>query len=151
MLKFSVSDTEFSFLATLLTEENPCLINLVYRHMPLYTVLSHCIISGDAFLMPSAILSLERGLLARRKPGALYFDAPRQTICICCGDTAEDSAVNQFGQVLETDIRELERLAKHVDQKTFDGTVKVEVTLTGDSAPAKNLPRNLPALLGTTH
>ncbi|KAF8548865.1 hypothetical protein OG21DRAFT_1526205 [Imleria badia] len=123
MLLFSVPGTQLSFRASLFTAANPFVVDLV-QQLPLKSVLAHVVISGQTFWMPTRILSLGPGNTVEREPGAVYFHAPGQTICVCYGAITETAKVNQFGRVLQDDFPKLQagdwRAVKALIEKEID-------------------------------
>jgi hypothetical protein len=149
MLLFSVSGTQLSFRASLLTADNPSIIALVRDQLPLESVLGHVVISGETFWVPTRILSLGKGNMVQRQPGAVYYYAPGQTICVCYGRITESAKINQFSRVLEADFDNLQAIGKLVYQQTVADEnptiVRIKVSLIwsdGDTGFAREL--NLP-------
>ncbi|KAF8546817.1 hypothetical protein OG21DRAFT_1035559 [Imleria badia] len=136
-LLFSVPGTQLSFRASLLTVANPFVVNLV-QQLPLKSVLAHVVISGQTFWMPTRILSLGPGNTVEREPGAVYFHAPGQTICVCYGAITETAKVNQFGRVLQDDFPKLQAVGELIYQQTVasenKAIVGIELSLIGGDA-----------------
>ena len=98
-------------------------------------MLCHVVISCETFWMPTRFLSLGKGNMVQRKPGAVYYYAPGQSICVCYGRITESPKVNQLGRVLKEDFDDLQATEKLVYQQTATNKnptiVRIEVSLIG--------------------
>ena len=148
MLLFSVPGTQLSFRARLLPADNPSVVDLVLKHLPLNSVLCHVVVSGETFYIPSRILFFGSGNMVKRQRGTVYFHAPGHTICVCYGNATESAEVNQFGQVLQDDLEKLPAIGELVYQQTVQNEtptiVRVEVRLIGGDGLVKEVDPPLP-------
>jgi len=117
-LEFHAPSVDLSFRAKLLAHENPDVVQQVLAQLPLQSVLGHVVVSGEAIWMPTRIVHLGRSNMVQRHPGAVYFYAPGQTICLTYGRITESAKVDKFGEVLESDLSILQKLGEIVYEQT---------------------------------
>jgi hypothetical protein len=111
-----------------LEEDNPELCAAVLRHLPLESLLGHVVISGEGFWLPTRIVHLAPSRMVKRAVGAVYFNAPGQTICFTYGAITESAPVNRFGQVHAADLPALAEIGRRVWQETVADPVRKPVT-----------------------
>lgn len=109
-LEFEAPGHDIRFRANLMPVENPTIALKVWNALPLKSTLGHVVVSGEAIWTPTRFVHLEPGVMVERSPGAVYFYAPGQTICMTYGAITESSFVNKFAQVLDEDLPKLTRL-----------------------------------------
>ncbi|KAL3471432.1 hypothetical protein BJX99DRAFT_250447 [Aspergillus californicus] len=102
-----------------LVAENPDLVQQVRASLPLKSVLGHVVIAGETIWAPTRIVHLGRNHMVQRRLGAVYLNAPGQSICITYGKITESAKINQFAQVLEEDLTVLEQAGKLVYAQTI--------------------------------
>lgn len=129
-LEFHAPGPDVTFRAELLTDDNPDVVAIVRRQLPLESVLGHVVVSGQAIWLPTPIVHLGRSNMVPRSPGAVYLYAPGQTICLTYGSITESAKVNKFGQVLEKDLPTLFALGEHVWEQTVAQPRKNIVNIT---------------------
>jgi len=118
LLEVHSLNANIKFKIRLLKKDNPDVVELVLKQLPLQTVLGHVVISGEAIWAPTRIVHLGKSNMVKRHPGAVYLYAPGQTICMTYGAITESALVNKFGEVLEEDLPLLKKLGEHVWENT---------------------------------
>ena len=118
LLEVHSLNANIKFKIRLLKKDNPDVVDLVLKQLPLQSVLGHVVISGEAIWAPTRIVHLGKSNMVKRHPGAVYLYAPGQTICMTYGAITESALVNKFGEVLEEDLPLLKKLGEHVWENT---------------------------------
>ena len=117
-LTIEAPDLELSFRATLMADANPDVVAAVLAHLPLSSVFGHVVVSGETIWAPTRIVHLGRNNMVPRKLGSVYLYAPGQTICMCYGRITESANINQFAQVVDSDLPTLQTLGAAVWSKS---------------------------------
>ncbi|PKX96254.1 mikimopine synthase [Aspergillus novofumigatus IBT 16806] len=117
-ITFHLPGPGFSFRAKLLVDENPDVVEQVLAQLPLKSVLGHVVIAGETFWTPTRIVHLGRNYMVQRHLGAVYLNAPGQSICITYGKITESAKINKFAEVFEEDLPKLEEIGRLVYQQT---------------------------------
>ncbi len=118
-IRFQIPGPDLSFRAKLLTDENPDVVQQVLAQLPLQSLVGHVVVSGQVIWIPTRIVHIGHSHMVQRHPGAVYFDAPRQTICLIYGRTTESGEVNKFGEVIGSDLPILQKLGEFVYEQTI--------------------------------
>ncbi len=117
-LEISAHDLDLSFRARLMAMENPDVVEIVLRQLPLESVLGHVVVSGETIWAPTRIVHLGHSNMVPRTVGSIYLYAPGQTICMTYGRITESANINQFAQVADEGMPMLKRLGEAVWEKT---------------------------------
>jgi hypothetical protein len=117
-LTIEAPDLKLSFRATLMSDANPDVVAAVLPQLPLRSVLGHVVVSGETIWTPTRIVHLGQNNMVPRKLGSVYLYAPGQTICMCYGRITESANINQFAQVVESDLPVLQALGAAVWNRT---------------------------------
>jgi len=117
-LTIEAPDLKLSFRAELMSDANPDVVAALLPQLPLQSVLGHVVVSGETIWTPTRIVHLGRNNMVPRKLGSVYLYAPGQTICMCYGRITESANINQFAQVVESDLSVLQALGAAVWNKT---------------------------------
>lgn len=117
-ITFHLPGLEYSFRAKLLADENSDVVQQVLVQLPLKSVLGHVVIAGETFWTPTRIVHLGRNHMVQRHLGAVYLNAPGQSICITYGTITESAKINKFAEVFEEDLPKLKEIGKLVYQQT---------------------------------
>ncbi|PLB53735.1 hypothetical protein P170DRAFT_420551 [Aspergillus steynii IBT 23096] len=136
----------YSFRARLLQDENPDVVQQVLAQLPLKSVLGHVVIAGETFWTPTRIVHLGRNHMVQRHLGAVYLNAPGQSICITYGTITESAKINKFAEVFEEDLPKLAEIGKLVYQQTVAQPrhTLMEVEISSESCPRLNPSENHP-------
>jgi hypothetical protein len=117
-LKVTAPSVDLTYRVRLLENDNPDVVALVLGQLPIRSMLGHVVISGEAIWLPTRIVHIGRNNMVERTPGAVYFYAPGQTICMTYGKITESAKVNKFGEVFEEDLPKLQELGRIVWERT---------------------------------
>jgi hypothetical protein len=117
-LNFYLPGVGFSFRAKVLVDENPDVVQQLRGQLPFKSVLGHVVIAGETFWTPTKIVHLGRNHMVQRHLGAIYLNAPGQSICITYGKITESAKINKFAEVFEEDLPVLEQIGKLVYEQT---------------------------------
>lgn len=152
-ITFHVPSSGHSFRAKLLADENPDVVQQVLAQLPFKSVLGHVVIAGETFWTPTRIVHLGRNHMVQRHLGAVYLNAPGQSICITYGKITESAKINKFAEVFEEDLPKLEEIGKLVYQQTVTQPrhTLMEVQISSESYSHIKLPEANPvAALSTS-
>lgn len=147
IIQFTVPLAGVSFRARLFAKESPDVVQQVLAQLPSKSVLGHTVIAGETFWAPTRLVHLGRNNMVQRRLGAVYLNAPGQSICVTYGTITESAKVNQFAQVLEEDLHVLENIGRLVYERTIARPRHniVEVHINRESARQGELPVSVPA------
>lgn len=147
IIQFTLPQAGFSFRARLFVQENPDVVQQILAQLPFKSVLGHVVIAGETFWTPTRLVHLGRNYMVQRRLGAVYLNAPGQSICVTYGTITESATINQFAEVLEEDLPVLEKIGKLVYEQTVAQPRHnlVEVHITCESAQQEQLPVGAPA------
>ncbi|OAA64759.1 Cyclophilin-like protein [Cordyceps fumosorosea ARSEF 2679] len=142
IIQFHVPEVGLSFRATLLVDENPDVVQNLQAQLPLESVLGHVVIAGETFWTPTRIVHLGRNNMVQRHQGAVYLNAPGQSICLTYGKITESATINKFAEVFQEDLLVLERIGKLVYEQTVAQPRHkiLKVVISSEQSPAKLLP-----------
>jgi hypothetical protein len=117
-LTIEAPDLALSFRADLMADANPDVVSAVMTQLPLSSVLGHVVVSGETIWAPTRIVHLGCSNMVPRRIGSVYLYAPGQTICMCYGRITESANINQFAQVIDSDLPKLQALGMAVWNKS---------------------------------
>ncbi|GFG18440.1 hypothetical protein IFM61392_10555 [Aspergillus lentulus] len=145
-ITFRLPGLGYTFRARLLVNENPDVVHQVLGQLPLKSVLGHVVIAGETFWTPTRIVHLGRNHMVQRHRGAVYLNAPGQSICITYGKITESAKINKFAEVFEEDLPKLEEIGKLVYQQTvaLPRHTLMEVHISSESCPRLKGPESHP-------
>ena len=136
ILTFVGPGRDLCFRAKLLVDANQRLVEDILSICPLNSFLLHVVVAGETIYLPVPSVPVRSKIMVTRRKGAIYYNAIGQSICICYGSVTESTLVNQFAQVLEEDMPELEYLGRLVIQQTMEhqtpSIVRVRLQRCGD-------------------
>jgi hypothetical protein len=131
-LNFPTLDAEVRF--DLLWSVNPDLCALFVRNLPLYTMYSHTLASGEGMYAPLPIVASVPGaceLLSEMQPGTVTLSTTNyKSLGIFYGRVTEPLPATHIARVVAGDLPTLQRVGREVWYATYVGTRPVPVNVT---------------------
>jgi hypothetical protein len=134
-LDFPTLEAEVEF--ELLWGVNHDLCALLVRNLPLYTMYSHTLASGEGMYAPLPIVASVPGaceLLSEMQPGTVTLSTTNyKSLGIFYGRVTEPLPATHIARVVAGDLPTLQRVGREVWYATYVGTRPVPVNVTGSS------------------
>ncbi|KHN97455.1 Cyclophilin-like protein [Metarhizium album ARSEF 1941] len=142
VIEFHIPELGLSFRAKLLVDESPDVVPSLQAQLPLESVLGHVVIAGETFWTPTKMVHLGRNNMVQRHQGAVYLNAPGQSICVTYGKITESAKINKFAEVFQEDLQVLEQIGKLVYEHTvaLPRHKILKLVISSKQSPASLLP-----------
>lgn len=116
-------DFAATFTVRLLTEKNPELCNLLWNNLPIETIESHAMASGELMFASHTIVAVVKPhveLMTEVPVGTLHMSTCGYlTLSFIYGEITEPEPSNPVGQVREDQLEELKRVGREVFYSNF--------------------------------